>query len=155
MSQVDLGKIKEVAKEFFEKTGLTIEALEVKAPANLIVPINLKIDDPQIIIGEQGQTLADVQRLLKMVLKKRITAAEPIYINLDVNGYKEKKNEYLKETARLAADEAVLTKTEKALPPMPAYERRIIHTELTLRSDVTTESIGEEPERKIVIKPRS
>ena len=153
--QSDIEKIKEVAKEFFEKTGLEVEALEVKASKDFIVPINLKIEEPQILIGEQGQTLAEVQRLLRLILKKRIATAEPIYINLDVNGYKEKKNEYLKETARLAADEAVLTKTEKALPPMPAYERRIIHTELTVRSDVTTESIGEEPERKIVIKPRS
>ena len=150
--QSDIEKIKEIAKEFFEKTGLAVEALEVKAPKDFIVPINLKIEEPQILIGEQGQTLTEVQRLLGLVLKKKINTAEPIHINLDINSYKEKKNEYLKEMARSAADEAVLTKAERALPPMSAYERRIIHTELASRSDVTTESIGEEPETKIVIK---
>jgi len=55
--------------------------------------------------------------------------------------------------ARGLADEVVLTKKEKILPAMPAYERRIIHLELASRSDVTTESIGKEPDRQIVIRP--
>ena len=76
----------------------------------------------------------------------------PFYIDLDINDYKKKKIEYLKETARAVADEVALTKKEKYLPSMPPYERRIIHMELASRSDVTTESIGQEPERKIVIR---
>ncbi|PJA84129.1 MAG: hypothetical protein CO145_02195, partial [Candidatus Nealsonbacteria bacterium CG_4_9_14_3_um_filter_37_13] len=69
------------------------------------------------------------------------------------NGYKKKKLDYLKELARSLADEVALTKKEKNLPPMAAYERRIIHLELAGRSDVTTESIGEEPERRVVVRP--
>ncbi len=56
--------------------------------------------------------------------------------------------------ANSAADEVALIKKEKWLPIMPAYERRIIHLELSLREDVVTESIGEEPERRVVVKPR-
>lgn len=154
MPQANLEKIKEITKEFFEKTGLAVEALEVKAPKDdFVVPINLKIEEPQILIGEQGQTLVEVQRLLKIVLKKKTAAQEPIYINLDINGYKERKIEYLKELAKSAADEAVLTKTSKTLPPMSSYERRVIHTELASRPDIKTESVGEEPERTVVIKP--
>jgi len=55
--------------------------------------------------------------------------------------------------AKEIADEVALTKKEKILPPMPAYERRIIHLELAQRPDVTTQSIGQEPERRVVIKP--
>jgi len=55
--------------------------------------------------------------------------------------------------ARSLADEVAITKKEKILSSMPAYERRIIHLELAGRSDVTTESIGQEPERRIVIRP--
>ena len=54
-----------------------------------------------------------------------------------------------------AADDVALTKKEKQLPPMTAYERRIIHLELaSARPDVVTESIGQEPERRVAIKPR-
>ena len=51
------------------------------------------------------------------------------------------------------ADEVVLTKKEKILSPMPAYERRIIHLELAERKDVSTESIDQGLERKVVIRP--
>ena len=88
-----------------------------------------------------------------MILKKKIT--DPFYINLDINDYKKKKEEYLKELARSAAEEVALTKREKILGSMLAYERRIIHMELSNRENIETESIGEEPERRVIIKPRS
>ncbi len=66
---------------------------------------------------------------------------------------KRKKYEYLRELAKSVADEVALTKKEKQLAPMPAHERRIIHLELVGRTDIISESIGQEPERKIVIKP--
>ena len=59
----------------------------------------------------------------------------------------------MRETANSVADEVALTKKEKELAPMPAYERRVIHLELADRKDVTTESIGEEPKRRVVIRP--
>jgi len=143
--------IKKTAKDLLEKTTFEIE-IEVLPEENGTIPINLKTEEPQILIGEGGQTLNEIQHLLKAILRKKIK--EPFYINLDINDYKKKKTEYLKEMARLTADEVSLTKKEKSLAAMPAYERRIIHLELSQRSDVVSESIGEEPERKIVIKPR-
>ena len=74
---------------------------------------------------------------------------------MDVNDYKKKKVEYLIELAHSVADEVSLTKKEKVLDSMQAYERRIIHLELADRSDVVTESIGQEPERRIVVRPYS
>ena len=64
-----------------------------------------------------------------------------------------KKAEYLKSSAQEFADEVALSGKEKALSPMSAYERRIVHMQLAGRKDVITESIGKEPERKIIIKP--
>ena len=116
------------------------------------MPISLKAEDPQILIGDQGQTLAEIQHLLRAILRKKIT--EPFFIDLDINGYKKKKTEYLEEMARSAADEVALTKKEKNLPPMPAYERRVIHLALADRSDVVTESTGVGEVRKVVIMPR-
>ncbi len=150
LSQVDLEKIKQTINEFFQKATLEVE-IEFLPQKDLTLPINLKTEEPQILIGEGGQTLAEIQHLLKAILKRKIE--ENFYIDLDINNYKKKKTEYLKELARNLADEVALTKKEKELAPMPAYERRIIHLELASRSDVTTESIGQEPKRRVVIRP--
>ena len=95
--------------------------------------------------------MAEIQHLLKAILRRKIGAL--FYIDLDINNYKKKKIAYLRELARSIADEVALTKKEKVLSPMPSYERRIIHLELAGRSDVTTESIDEEPKRKVVVRP--
>jgi spoIIIJ-associated protein len=159
LSQTDLEKIKKITEEFFEKTTFEVE-IEFQSPRDQTIPINLKVDEPQILIGEGGQTLVEIQHLLKTILKRTLRqdqgkklSEEPFFVDLDINGYKKKKIEYLKELARTLADEVAITKKEKILSPMPAYERRIIHLELAQRSDVTTESIGQEPERKLVIRP--
>jgi spoIIIJ-associated protein len=152
LSQFDIEKIQKEICAFFEKMTFDI-GVELIPPEDNTVSINLKSDDPQILIGEGGQTLFDIQRLLTLILRKEIE--EIFFLDLDINGYKKKKNEYLRELAKSVADEVSLSKKEKALDPMPAYERRIIHIELAERKDVTTESIGEEPERRIVIKPSS
>lgn len=161
LSQTDLRKIKEITKEFFDRMTFEVE-IDFLPQRDLTLPINLKTENPQILIGEGGQTLAEIQHLLKAILKRALRQSqgdkleeENFYIDLDINDYKKKKIEYLKEMARSAADEVALIKKEKQLSPMSAYERRIIHLELAGRSDVTTESIGEEPERKVAIKPSS
>ncbi len=150
LSPEDFKKIKKIAEEFFKKTTFEIE-VEFLPQKDETVPISLKSEEPQILIGEGGQTLAEIQHLLKAILRRKIQ--ETFYIDLDVNDYKKKKGEYLKEMARAAADEVALTKKEKILSPMPAYERRIIHLEIAGRNDVISESIGQEPERRVVIRP--
>jgi len=162
LSKKELEKIKEITKEFFDKTTLEVEIEisppketsslpEEKAEKIYTLSINITAQEPQILIGERGQTLLDIQQLLNAILKKSIK--ENFFIDLDINDYKKRKIEYLKELARTVADEVSLAKKEKWLTAMPAYERRIIHLELAGRSDVTTESVGQEPERKIVIRP--
>ncbi|MEK7519212.1 MAG: R3H domain-containing nucleic acid-binding protein [Patescibacteria group bacterium] len=167
-----LKEIKDVVEDFFQK--MTIEArieIEVETPQKSTSPeeifqsearpaeqeeipnvlINVNTQEPQLLIGERGQTLNEIQQLLRAILKKKIK--EFFFINLDISDYKKKKTEYLKEMARILADEVSLSKKEKWLPPMSSFERRIIHLELAERKDVVTESVGEEPERKILVKP--
>jgi len=146
----DLKKIEEEVKEFFKKIEFEIEIESLKLEEQT-VQVNLKVREPQILIGEKGETLTEIQHLLKAILRRKI--GKNFYLNLDINNYKKKKNDYLKELARSLADEVALTKKEKELPPMPASERRIIHLELAERPDVTTESIGQEPERRVIIRP--
>ncbi|MFH1714246.1 MAG: R3H domain-containing nucleic acid-binding protein [Candidatus Nealsonbacteria bacterium] len=152
MEQQQLDIIKQTIKEFFEFTAFEVE-IEFWPPKEETIPINIKTQEPQMLIGEGGQTLSDLQHILKAILRKKI--AQPFYISLDINDYKKRKTEYLKEMAREMANEVSLLKKEKELAPMPAYERRIVHMELAERDDVVSESSGQEPERKIIIKPRA
>ena len=117
-----------------------------------VINLDIKLDEPQILIGQGGQTLFEVQRLLRTVFNKRF--GKIFYLNLDINDYKRKKIEYLKDIAKSLADQVALTKEEKELPPMSAYERRVIHAELSQRTDVITESKGDAFDRHIVIKPK-
>ena len=92
-----------------------------------------------------------------MILNKKINTlgtSKIFYFNLDINDYKKKKVEYLKDLAKDLADQVSLNKEEKVLLPMSSYERRIIHAELSKRTDVLTESQGDSFDRHIVIKPR-
>jgi len=150
IKEEDLNEIKKTIQGFFEKTNFEVET-EILSPEDKTIPIRLKTEEPQILIGQNGQTLAEIQHLLKAMLSRQIQ--EQFYIDLDINDYKKKKIEYLKETAKELADDVALGKKEKILAAMPAYERRIIHLELADRKDVATESIGREPERRIVIRP--
>ena len=150
ISKEGLEKIRKITKEFFQKTTFDV-SLDFSTQEENTLLIEVKTEDPQILIGERGQTLADIQHLLKIILRKK--TEESFYINVDINDYKKKKAEYLKELANSVADDVVLTKEEKALSPMRAFERRIVHMELAERSGVITESIGERDERKVVVKP--
>jgi len=151
LSSADIGIIKKTVEEFFKKFSFDVE-IEVLPEKEGNVPIDIKTEEPQVLIGEGGQTLAEIQHLLKSILRKKIS--EPFYINLDMNGYKQKRHEYLKELAVSTADEVSLSKKEKELQPMSAQERRIIHLELAERQDVVTDSLGQEPERRVVILPK-
>jgi len=148
----DREKIKRAVREFFEKADFDVEINVLPAEDSTIF-VKIKTEEPKVLIGQSGQTLMEIQRLLKAILRRRI--GEDFYLSIDINDYKKKKEDYLKEMARFAADEVALDQKEKALDPMPAFERRIIHMALSGRSDVTAESVGEEPERKIVIKPKN
>jgi len=163
ITQNNLQKIRQVVEEFFRKTTFEVE-IESLSQNESTLSIGLKTAEPQILIGEGGQTLFEIQHILRVILRRKIVEqdelglekqGESFYLDLDINNYKRKKAEYLRELARNAADDVSLTKKERVLSSMSAYERRIIHMELADRSDITTESSGEEPERKIIITPRS
>ena len=155
IEQKDLDNIKKTVEEFFEKMTITVSNIDVSLSAEKneeidVVDLDVKLEEPQILIGQGGQTLFEVQRLLKTILNKKLKSI--FYFNLDINDYKKQKLEYLKNMAKNLADQVVLTKEEKILLPMSSYERRIIHAELAQRTDVITDSQGEGYDRHIVIK---
>jgi len=115
-----------------------------------VVMINIKTENGRVLIGTQGNILRDLEFLLRLLAQKNNFNKK---INLDVNNYRKNREEQLKKIAKEAAHKVMITKTAIKLPPMNAYERRIIHMELAINPNVTTESVGEEPNRCLIIKP--
>jgi len=149
-SKETLTIIEGTAKEFFQKVGAD-GTVQVKTDEESGVSVQVTLEEPQLYIGEKGQTLLEIQHILKAILRKKIPE-ERLYISLDINEYKQNKESYLRELARSAADEVALLKKPKELSPMPPSERRIIHMELSERSDVSTESDGDGELRRVIIK---
>ena len=145
-------KIKKIVEEFFEKTSFDVSVV-VEKIEDTTLPISIQLEEPQVLIGENGKTLFSIQHLLSKALRKKFKEEQDFYVDLDIDNYKKKKLDYLKDLARSSADDVALYKKEKELRAMSAYERRIIHMELKERSDVKTESVGQDPDRKIIIKP--
>jgi len=94
MTQENLKKIKEISRDFFAKMDFGIE-VEVRASQDSAVDVNLKLDEPQKLIGERGQTLAEIQHLLRAILRKQVPVDAPFYVNVDINDYKKKKSSCL------------------------------------------------------------
>ncbi|MFC1629963.1 protein jag [Patescibacteria group bacterium] len=150
LNNLEVKIVEETVKEFFDRMGFEVD-IKVNDFDDKTLPIELTTEDPKILIGEGGRTLAEAQHILKALLVKKLKTV--FFVNLDINEYKKKKYQYLRESARVAADEVALSKKEKSLSPMGPAERRVVHLELAERKDVFSESIGQEPERKIIIKP--
>ena len=103
-----------------------------------------------ILIGKNGQTLNALQIIIRQMITKEIDMLP--YIILDVENYKDKKNEQLERLARRVAKEVKTSGVDASLDNMNSYERRIVHNALTNFQGVTTVSEGEEPNRHVVIK---
>ena len=114
---------------------------------------NLKTQDSGMLIGQYGANLAALQHLARILVFKKLH--EPVHFVIDVEGYKNSREEFLRELARQAAERVRSTHETLILKPMSSYERRVVHAEISDLPDVTTESIGEDPERRIVIKPKT
>jgi spoIIIJ-associated protein len=108
--------------------------------------------DLSILIGKNAETLNALQYITSLIVSKELGRA--ITLHLDVEGYRQRREQQLRQLAHRIADQAIKTGHKQSLEPMPANERRIIHIELREHPQVRTESIGEEPYRKITIIPK-
>jgi len=118
------------------------------------VPIKVDIngDDLSILIGRRAETLNALQYITGLIVSKEL--GEPVSLVIDVEGYRSRREGQLRVLARRMADQAIKTGRRQILEPMPASDRRIVHMELRDNPSVKTESIGEEPRRKVTIIPK-
>ncbi len=116
------------------------------------ITLDVKGEDLGILIGRQGQTLACLQHIVKLIVGHQTELWRPIIV--DVEGYKRRRYNALQALAWRMAEQVKDKGTPFALEPMPAFDRRIIHLTLAENPDVTTQSSGEGEARRVVILPR-
>ena len=123
-----------------------------------VYTVNLKTEDPNLLIGQYGSNLQSFQHLVGIIIRRRLfdqngdLGDEVIKFNVDVNNYKKQKKESLMKLADTIASQVVYSKNSVALRPMSAYERKVIHMEISTRKNLDTESVGEDITRRIIIK---
>ena len=130
-----------------------IEGKVMVLSRDLPVLLNVEGKDLGILIGRQGQTLASLQHITRLVVAGQLKSWLPL--NVDVAGYKEHRHESLQRLALHMAEQVKLTKRPISLEPMPPDERRVIHLALADHPDAITESVGEGENRKVVVSPKS
>lgn len=149
-SQIEktIEKTKAILTKIFEimqdNTEFSIENEDGK------VMVKIKTEKSAYLIGYKGKTIEAIQSTINSILQKEEEDYAKVFV--DINDYKSNKESRYRELARRMAKNVVKFGRDVRLEPMTAYERMIIHTELAGRKDVRTESYGEEPRRRVVIK---
>ena len=132
--------------------GMGIEDLSISHTVEgKYVLFTLESEKAAYLIGKRGQTLNALQQLTQLVLNK--SSKSFLLARLDVENYRERREQALEILADRMADKAVRTGKKVQLEPMLSSERKIIHNQLANRIDIETYSEGVEPNRYLVIEP--
>ena len=140
--------IKETINKILDLMNISAN-LEVRRRDNNI-EIKIFSEHNSILIGHEGRTLDSFQNIIRQIVSHEID--DKYRVMIDIENYRDKKVSNLERTAKRIAREVKLTKVETKLEPMNSYERRIVHNALSKNKYVYTESVGEEPNRCVVIK---
>lgn len=140
-------KIESYLKGLFERMDLDVSF--DMSERDGAVNVNLKSTDPGVLIGRRGETLDALQHLTNYSVNR--TPAGRTRIQLDAENYRQRRSEALENLALRTASKVVKYRRNMTLDPMNAYERHIVHTALQDHGQVSTFSIGNESNRRVVI----
>jgi spoIIIJ-associated protein len=145
--------VKEVALEVLNLLGVEDVKVSLKKSKEDILNINIESKDSGVLIGRQGETLANLQLILSLIAYKKLGEWQRIV--LDVGDWREQRQESLKRLAQNTAQKVKLSGESVVLTRLNPSERRIVHMELSGSSDVATESQGEGGQRVLMVKPKN
>ncbi len=131
------------------KADFTIETRVSEDDGRKMIMVNIEGQDLGYLIGRKSETLNALQYITSLIVSHKMQQWVPLQI--DIQNYRSRRENELRKLARRMADQVLKTGRKQFLEPMPANERRIIHMELRENPDVETESVGEEPNRKVSI----
>ena len=151
----DLETAKFKLKEFLDKFLITITDKNYNYEIEIVnqnIEINITGDDLGFLIGYRGEVLNSLQTILSSIANKNNKSR--IRVILDIENYRNKRKGVLEALAVKVSKTVLKTGKAITLEPMSAYERKIIHSKLQDNKYVTTHSVGEEPNRRIVISKK-
>jgi spoIIIJ-associated protein len=137
-------------KKVIQQMGVNTATIE-KQQQGKQVTFMITGEQVGLLIGKHGQTLNSLQLLTQLVANRH--AEEYISIVVDAENYRERREKTLMQLAQKLAEKAVKTGKEVRLEPLPAHERKIIHSALAGHKKVVTYSVGVEPHRYVVVSP--
>lgn len=114
------------------------------------VMIQIKTPESRLLIGQYGANLSAFQHLLRVMIYRGIE--QDVSLLVDVNDYREQKQQAVEQIARRAMEKVKATRQLVILKPMTPFERRVVHTAIAADGDLMSESLGEEPNRRVVVK---
>jgi spoIIIJ-associated protein len=118
------------------------------------IEVRLNGSDLGLLVGPRGSTLQAVQDITRVVSQRR-TGDQQTRLRIDIGGYRAKRREALSRFVTQVADEVVASGTPRILEAMASADRKIVHDALNGRTDISTHSEGDEPNRRVVISPAS
>jgi spoIIIJ-associated protein len=121
--------------------------------SNRVQPVLIDIEgnDLSFLIGTKSTTINALQYIASLIVGRELGRWVPLQV--DVQHYRQRREDELRRLAQRFAEQVVSTGRKQSLEPMPPNERRIVHIELRDNPHVTTESVGEDPHRKVTVIP--
>jgi len=148
--------LKEVVDELLQKMGIgakiSVGQGDADDTGNRPFLVDLSGEDLGVLVGRRAEILNSLQYIVNLIMGKR--TGHWVQVIVDVEGYRVRRERQLRQMARRMAEQTIKTGRRQVLEPMTSADRRIIHLELRDHPDVVTQSVGEEPTRKVTIVPR-
>ena len=145
--------VTQVIKEILTYLGLEADIIHETTATQGDV-FHLKCSESSLLIGRQGANLHALEILARIISARRLSIPKIVFI-LDIDDYRLKRDWFLRQTAKAAAEQAKFSGRVTHLEPMPSFERRIVHEFLQEKfPDIISESEGDGSKRHIVVKSR-
>ena len=117
------------------------------------INVDVRGNDLSVLIGRRSEILSAFQYVASLIIGKE--TGQFVQLTVDVEGYRDRREKQLIQMAKRMAEQVAKSRRRQTLEPMPSDERRIIHIALREHPDVTTESTGDDPHRKVTIVPKN
>ena len=143
--------------ELIEKTKVKVDNISILEEGNKNTWFGVEIKEPHSFLLRDGEGLFALNHLARKMIETKMMpnmAENPdgLQITIDINGFQKKRVDSVRAVAHMMAERARYFKSNIEVDPMSAFERRVVHEFLSDATDLTTESVGVGPSRRVVIK---
>jgi len=158
---MDKNEIQNLIKEVIEKITIPVKDIILSEDGSKTTWFSVEVDHPHFFLGRGGEGLFALNHLIKKIIEVKNLTLPPLLdkerdgersILIDINGFQKRRIENIHAVAHMMAERARYFKSNIEVDPMSAFERRIVHEFLAEAPDLKTESTGEGPARRVVIK---